>query len=204
MNPESFKRWTLTSLLALSVMLPGSSGAEVTFSRIVVFGTSLSDSGNSFALTGQATTPPYDTLDLFLVPDAAYARGGHHLTNGAIWIEQFARPLGLGGSVRPAFQSSNPTATNYAIGAARAREVGFNDLSDQVSMFLSDFGGVAPSDALYVIEMGSNDVRDALAAVLSGDPAGAAAIIVAALAAIQNSIKDLYIAGAQKFILTNV
>ena len=204
MNPESFKRWTLMSLLALLVTVPSSVGAEISFSRIVVFGTSLSDSGNSFALTGQATTPPYDTLDMFLVPDAAYARGGHHLSNGATWIEQFARPLGLAESVRPAFQTSNPNATNYAVGAARAREVGFNDLSEQVSMFLGDFGGAAPSDALYVIEMGSNDVRDALVAFDPNNPAVAVAIVTEALTAIQNNITDLYIAGARKFIVINV
>ena len=202
MNPESFKRWTLMSLLALLVMVPSLVEAEVSLSRIVVFGTSLSDSGNAFALTGQASTPPYDSLDPFLVPDAPYAKGGHHLSNGATWIEQFARPLGLAGSVRPAFQSSNPNATNYAVGAARAREVGFNDLSDQVSMFLSDFGGVAPSDALCVIEMGSNDVRDALVALGSGGDAGA--IINAAIGAIGDSITALYAAGARNFIVTNV
>jgi phospholipase/lecithinase/hemolysin len=202
MNPESFKRWTLMSLLALLVMVPSLVEAEVSFSRIVVFGTSLSDSGNAFALTGQASTPPYDSLDPFLVPDAPYAKGGHHLSNGATWVEQFARPLGLAGSVRPAFQSSNPNATNYAVGAARAREAGFNDLSDQVSMFLSDFGGVAPSDALYVIEMGSNDVRDALVALGSGGDAGA--IINAAIGAIGDSITALYAAGARNFIVANV
>jgi hypothetical protein len=31
-------------------------------------------------------------------------------------------------------------------------------------MFLQRFDGIAPADGLYVIEMGSNDIRDALVA----------------------------------------
>src|SRR6266567_4301333 len=69
---------------------------------------------------GTSDPPPYDTLDLFLVPRAPYARGGHHFSNGATWVEQFASPLGLTENVRPAFQGSSVKATNYAVGGARA------------------------------------------------------------------------------------
>jgi len=55
-----------------------------------------------------------------LVPGAPYARGVHHLSNGATWVEQFARSVPLAGSVRPAFASDSLGATNYAVGAARA------------------------------------------------------------------------------------
>jgi phospholipase/lecithinase/hemolysin len=160
---KSFARWTLMALLALAFAAPASA-ARAPFDQIVVFGTSLSDSGNGFVLTGQNNTPPDYLQDIFMVPGAPYARGGHHLSNGATWIEQFARPLGLAGSVRPAFRGSSG-ATNYAVDAARAYDDGINvNLADQVGRFLQDVGNVAPSDALYVIEMGSNDVRDALVA----------------------------------------
>src|SRR5947208_1318127 len=82
--------WTF---LASLVMLGASAipTAQSRFSGIVVFGTSLSDPGNAFALSGDAGTPPDFTLNPLLVPSAPYAKGGHHFSNGATWIEQFAR-----------------------------------------------------------------------------------------------------------------
>ena len=171
--------------------------AQGPFASIVAFGTSLSDSGNAFALRGGTNTPPDYLLDPLLVPSAPYARGGHHFSNGATWIEQFARSQGLAGSVRPAYQSSG-AGTNYAVGAARAYEDGLNvNLSAQVDAFLGDVGGVAPSDALYTIEMGGNDIRDALVAY----PTGHGAILQAANISIFNNIVRLYAAGARTFIV---
>jgi phospholipase/lecithinase/hemolysin len=202
MKAASVNKWPLM-LLAIVMMTPSWAAAEVTFGRIVVFGTSLSDPGNAFALTGEVTKPPYDTLDQFLVPDAPYARGGHHFSNGATWIEQFARSLGLAQSVRPAFQKLDASATNYAVGSARARDDGVNfNLSAQVDTFLFDFGGVAPSDALYVVEIGATDVRDALIALSQGFDA--AVIITAALIAIGDNIGRLYAAGARTFLVANL
>src|SRR6476620_8450807 len=123
--------------------------AKGPFASIVAFGTSLSDSGNAFALRGGTNTPPDYLLDPLLVPSAPYARGGHHFSNGATWIEQFARSFGLAGSVRPSFQDSGGS-TNYAVGGARAYEDGVNvNLSAQVEAFLQQVNHTAPSDALY-------------------------------------------------------
>jgi phospholipase/lecithinase/hemolysin len=173
-----------------------------TYSGMVVFGTSLSDSGNAFALRGGTNTPPDYALDPLLVPSAPYARGGHHFSNGATWIEQLARSLGLAGSVRPAFASRGAKATNYAVGAARAYDDGQNvNLSAQVQAFLADFDGAAPSDALYVIEMGGNDIRDAIVAYRSGGPAAAQSVLQAALTSIAVNIQVLYQAGGREFLV---
>src|SRR6478609_9156483 len=99
-------------LAAATVAVP--TAAPAPFGRIVAFGASLSDSGTAFALKGGTNTPPDYMLDPLLVPSAPYARGGHHFSNGATWIEQYARALGLAGSVRPAFANESRTATNYA------------------------------------------------------------------------------------------
>ena len=171
--------------------------AQGPFASIVAFGASLSDSGNAFALRGGTNTPPDYLLDPLLVPSAPYARGGHHFSNGATWIEQFARSQGLAGSVRPAYRSAG-NGTNYAVGGARAWEDGLNvNLSSQVDAFLGDVGGVAPSDALYTIEMGGNDIRDALVAY----PTGHGAILQAANISMFNNILRLYAAGARTFIV---
>jgi phospholipase/lecithinase/hemolysin len=161
------KHWSLLCALALALTAPAAM-AQSGIKRLVVFGDSLSDSGNAFALLGVVNTPPDWSVDAFLVPDRPYARGGQHFSNGATWVEQLARPLGLAGSVRPALRNASPGAGNYAVGAARARADNANayDLPQQVGQFLSDHAGVAPSDALYVIAIGGNDVRDALVAFI--------------------------------------
>ena len=132
----------------------------------MVFGTSLSDPGNAFALVGGTNTPPDYLVDpFFLTPNAPYTRGGHHFSNGPTWIEQLARTLRANVNAEPAFKGANPRAMNFAIGTSRAREDGINpSLALQVNTFLQATGGVASPKALHVIEMGSNDVRDALTA----------------------------------------
>ena len=168
------------------------------YSRIVVFGTSLSDPGNAFALRGGTNTAPDYLVDPLLVPSAPYARGGHHFSNGATWVEQFARSTGLAGSVRPAFASASG-ATNFAVGGARAREDGVNlNLLEQVQTFLAQSGGAAPADALYVIEMGGNDLRDALVAFTSG---GAGPILQDAIGSIAQAVFTLHAAGARNFLV---
>ena len=56
---------------------------------------------------------------------------------------------------------------------------------------------MAPSDALYVIDFGGNDVRDALVA---GNPN----IVADALSSIADEVNLLFVAGATKFLFLNV
>jgi outer membrane lipase/esterase len=192
---------TIVALLIMALLLPALAGA-MEFQRIVVFGTSISDPGNAFALTGQAIKPPHEELDVFLTPPSPYVIGGHHFSNGATWIEQFARRIGRNQDVEPAFDASKDMALNYAVGGARARSDGINlNLPDQVATFLSDMGYAAPSDALYVIDMGANDVRDALA---SGSEQQAGIILGDALNSIGAQLGALYHFGARKFLILNV
>jgi phospholipase/lecithinase/hemolysin len=198
MNIARIRCWKVLGLSVLFLALPCWASAQTTFNRIVVFGTSLSDPGNAFVLTGEQSTPPYNTLDSLLIPSAPYAKGGHHFSNGATWIEQFARRLGFSTYVQPAFKGESTKAANYAISGARARNVaGSASLSAEVNAFLQDCGNAAPSDALYVIEFGGNDIRDALA---NHDPS----IIRCALSAIVDNIHNLYSKGARKFFIWNV
>ena len=193
----SFGRWLAAISLVLS-LAPGSLGAQSRFSQIVVFGTSLSDPGNAFALVGDAGTPPDFMLNPLLIPAAPYAKGGHHFTNGATWIEQFARSVGLAGSVGPAF--SNPGASNYAVGAARAYNDGVNfNLTRQVDTFLQRSDDIASGQALYVIEMGSNDIRDAFVVYAGGGNGGP--ILAQAIGSIAGNIQRLYAAGAREFLV---
>lgn len=176
--------------------------AQAPPAQVIVFGDSLSDPGNGFAFVKTSSTPPDYGMTGLLIPDAPYARGGHHLTNGATWIEQLAGSLGAERSVLPAFVGSDPYAMNFAIGTARARDDGSNpNLSFEVAAFLQKTGRQVPSDALYIIEIGANDVRDAIA---SGNPAQGLAILQAAAAAIAANISLLHSMGAMHFLVWNV
>ena len=197
---RSVAQWSLVGCLALVLGTPGWSEAQTRFSGIVVFGTSLSDPGNAFALVGDANTPADFDLNPLLVPTAPYAKGGHHCSNGATWVEQYASSVGLGDSVKAALATTDPAVTNYAVGAARAYNDGVNfNLTQQTDMFLARSGGVASSQSLYIIEMGGNDVRDAFQAYATGG--NGAPILGQALASIAANIQKLYGAGAREFLV---
>ncbi|MCU7843939.1 MAG: SGNH/GDSL hydrolase family protein [Candidatus Thiodiazotropha sp. (ex Monitilora ramsayi)] len=202
------QKLNLAGIAVILFLVPLMGHADRPIERVVVFGDSLSDSGNAFFLGGRNLEPPYTTLDPLLIPDAPYERGGNHFSNGLTWIEQFAEPLDLEDTVRPAFKGENTgelQMTNYAVGGARAHENGVNiNLATQATAFFDDTDGAAPSNALYVIALGGNDVRDAVAA-LAFDPTGAAsgAILNAALTAISDQIISLHTAGATKLMVGN-
>ena len=168
--------------------------------HIVVFGDSLSDPGNAFALTGAESTPPY-----LLIPEAAYAIGGHHFSNGKTWVEVFAKKLDQ--KSKPAF--ANLKYTNFAVGGSRARNEGRVNLSTQVAAFLSsrrgDWYEDSEDEVLYVLFIGGNDIRDAIVA-LATDPTGASSglIIQQALLSVGDNLAALIQADADRFLIVNV
>ena len=182
-------------IIPVLLLLPAWAFAEVS-GGLIIFGDSLSDSGNFFHQTGNRAQAPYEPI-----PDAPYKIGGNHFSNGATWIEQLSEILDLDPTAHPAV--INPGKfTNYAFGRARARAGApvFSqfDLSTQVGLFLSDFGGHAPSDATYIIFIGTNDARDAFAA------GGDASIVIDAVSAVGANIAALFSQGARNFIVLNV
>ncbi len=185
------------------------------YDSIVVFGSSFSDPGNAFVVLSDPTSfgfdgtcnpltpmnvPPYDTLDDFYVPNGVYAIGGHHVTNGATWIEIFARNNRLAGFTRPALRNDGQKARNYAVGGARANDYPcrFN-LSDQLETFLAS-STVVSADTLVIFELGGNDLRDALIAL----PADPTPTIADAIYNIGTAIGTLYNMGARQFLLMNI
>lgn len=196
--------------LMLTILVSGRAGAEVSYNGLVVFGDSLSDPGNKFVVTGLSNTPPYDLLDEFLIPDGPYTRGGLHHSNGKTWVEQYAKPLGMGKQVRPALRNPG-VATNYAYGGARARDASATStnmhLPEQVSAYLASLApldGIAPSDSLYVIFIGGNDIApDAVTAFATNNPGVGIGIIIDAFVSVGDRVVELYMAGARKFLIMN-
>lgn len=185
---------TVIALLLFFFYLP--LYAQPQYSQLVVFGDSLSDPGNAFVLTGEASLPPYD-----FIPSAPYARGGHHFTNGETWVEKLAKELHR--NTGPAFRTDKAFA-NYAVGGSRARQVGPVHMTVQVGLFLMNSGTQVANDALYTIFMGGNDLRDAVE-VLATDPSGITSfeIIDSALTAIYDNMFILAALGATDFLVIN-
>ncbi len=199
MSGSILQRIARVGLLALFTLLQASPAAAGAPQRFVVFGDSLSDPGNAFVLVRDVEVPPFDNL----IPDAPYARGALHFSDGATWVEQLSILDHALPSTGPALL--NPAMfSNYAVGGARARHAGFFDLSTQVGLFVNDFSGQTPTQALYVVFVGGNDVRDALAA-LARDPTFATSlgILNAALTAIRDNLLTLRAAGASSFFVVN-
>ena len=184
----------------LTVALSTNSYAE----SLVIFGDSLSDTGNQHAASGTLSVPPYAELDALRIPGDPYALGGIHFSNGRIWIEHVAAALGAGGDARPALDG-NGTAANYAWSGARALGVRDRDLGGQVSTYLADVNGSASEETLYVLFIGGNDVRDALFVGMQNpmDPTAAVAHLGLALQETGYNLNKLYVAGARRFLILN-
>lgn len=114
-------------------------GLASAFDRVVVFGDSLSDAGNVFALSGGATPP------------APYWNG--RFSNGPVWVEGFASDLGRSAS------ASLTGGTNYAFGGARLDpfQAVPPNIGTQIGLFQNASGTFGAND-LVVFWAGSNDI----------------------------------------------
>ena len=155
MKNANFRRLAGASVFALAfvAMVPQAAA----YSRLVVFGDSLSDSGNNAAvgLFDPAQTVTGNTY----VPSFTYGPVGTY-SNGPVWATDFAAALGLSAS------PSLVGGSNFAFGGATTSGAGFPySLTVQVGQFLAAVGNNAPSDALYVVAGGGNNARAAGAAL---------------------------------------
>lgn len=182
----------------LMTALPAISYAQADFDGIFIFGDSLSDSGNIYQLTGETSKAPYA-----VIPSRPYAIGGHHFSNGRTWAERLAQDLNDNTGGKASLQSPGKNG-NYAFAGARARS-GSGSSSPyarmQVLMYLGDHGR-ASANALYVIQFGGNDLRDAL--VTAQNDVGAAFVIIqTAVQELVANIQMLHAAGARNFLVAN-
>ncbi|HEY9670034.1 MAG TPA: SGNH/GDSL hydrolase family protein [Waterburya sp.] len=141
----------LIGLLLLSTLLPLKALA-VTFSRMYVFGDSLSDPGNLFNLTGGQ------------IPPSPYFNG--RFSNGPTWVEYLAQDLNLNPTPYTALTpASSPTqGINFAIAGATTGTDNtiapvLPGLRQQIGSFANLLSANQPADpnALYVLWGGAND-----------------------------------------------
>jgi len=138
------------------VVWPASSFAG-SITQLVVFGDSLSDTGNVYIATGgMEPAPPAYTAGLFTDgPDSYPATTGPL----GVWIQQMAVMMGL-----PSPAPSLAGGTNYAFGGALTGydpnfgSGGIPWVGDQVNLYLAAHGSSVPSNALYTFWAGANDI----------------------------------------------
>lgn len=197
----------LLALLLGSVMAVFSAAAVAgPFTGLVVFGESLSDSGNNALFFDNVLGPPRPAGTLRtpvpipsqnFIPDFPYASGRY--SNGPVWAERLA--AGLGVTAAPSIAGGS----NFAFGSARSGPLGSGfpySLQDQAAMFLAQNGGRAPSGNLYALQVGGNDVRDAFAALAAGgDPQP---LLASSVANIDAVFRQLANAGAEHLLVLNV
>lgn len=146
------------------------------FTQLVIFGDSLSDTGNVY-------TSSFNTIPL----SPPYFDG--RFSNGPVWVEQLANNLGL--SATPSLLGG----TNQAWGGARTGAAGsVPALSAQAATYIGGSGGSVDPGALYVVFGGGNDVRDAT--MLSD--------IEQSVSNIADIITNLANAGAVDFLVPNL
>lgn len=168
-----------SAVLAAALVGAPASALAGPYSSLFVFGDSLSDTGNLFALTGGTVPSP-----------TTYFNG--RVSDGRVAVEYLADGLGLSG----------PAVRNFAVAGARTDadgEAPGTGLASQVSAFL----GVAPlipsvGSGLFVVWAGANDFRGSLGLT---DPTAAWAGIYNNLG---SAISQLYVAGAREFLLPNL
>ena len=139
--------WVFAALTCLALGSTAGRAATPGYDAIYVFGDSYCDVGNIFVATGGA------------IPSAPYYNG--RFSNGPIWIDHVANVWGL------PMTASLVGGTDYAFGGAyvtSAQVTPFGNIPSvpqQVELYLTQHGGKADPNALYVIEGGGNDILGA-------------------------------------------
>jgi len=182
------ERLTLLSLFALAAAGASAPAAALpAFSDIIVFGDSLTDTGNAHLGAPQQGIP--DPAP----PALGYFNG--RFSNGPMWTDYLSQSLGFG-LLEPRLAGG----TNYSVGGARAvpNADPSLDFPQQLEFFANDLGG-GPADpnALYVVNFGGNDARDILhAAADAPDPAAVIPTIAAGIEALsQLGARNILVGG---------
>jgi len=177
------KRLLTLLCLSFAFLAPyGQAGSDddPAFDEIIVFGASMSDTGNAFYLSGYAA--------------AAEPYFGGRFSDGPVWVEWLANELGLGTPTEtqpvpaPGFDPSF-AGTNFAVGGAGSgdgtQSNGAPNLGLQIAVFFQT-GGTLDGDELIVVQGGGADASAALAAKQVAD-----------------HIADLASAGGKYFLVPN-
>ncbi len=134
-------------LATFSLRIPSAYGFNLqNVQHLVVFGDSLSDSGNSFAASGRPQPPYY------------YGRW----TNGPNWVDYFSYFSWLNQHLLPATAVLQNGGTNFAVAGSNSAL-----LAGQIASYLGSTSGRASPNDLYVIWIGANDFSQGINAQIT-------------------------------------
>ena len=177
-------RWLRSALVTTSLALSAVTAQALPYSGVVVFGDSLSDTGNIASIYG---------ADPFVATAIGYGSNGR-FSNGPVWHEYLSAGLGMAGaSSTPSLQGGS----NLAFGGART---GAGTTPPGLLTQYALLDGVTPGadpNALYIVWGGGNDLRDVAS---SGNPAG----IPAGIANLQFMLTGLIGQGAKTLLVPNL
>ncbi len=203
---------TKAAILALAAAIAAGPAHAAAYTAAYVFGDSLSDRGN-LAETG-LLQKAYGVPVTSNYPDPPSNHDS--FTNGPVAVQLLAKSMGLNADPSlfvTAFKDVNGLfggasyvpGTNYAVAGATAAAVppvaggvpGAN-LPNQITAYTAFAKSMADPNALYIVFIGGNDVRNA---ALNGT--GVPAVTLGVTAEI-NAIQTLIAEGARKFLVVNV
>jgi phospholipase/lecithinase/hemolysin len=173
-------------LALLTASLACASAPASAYTTLFAFGDSLSDAGNAYFLSSH------------LIPGAPYVGG--HFSNGPTWVEDLSLKLGLG-----ALSPSDLGGTDFAVGDATTGDaVAPIDLDYQVAAFQA-YAAAAKLDstflngALYTLDIGANDILDALSNPMTADT-----VVTDAANSAAAEVKELHTDGARSLLFYEV
>lgn len=192
-----FTRHAVIAAGLLSLVAATTPVRATPYSAMYVFGDSLSDNGNLAEVYYRQNLPnPPSYQNSFTngpVAAALLARQVGLTLTPSLWVTGFSDTFHLYGT------GPYVPGTNYAVAGAQSAPSGLGiDLTTQVAAFGAYTGVRADPNALYYIEIGGNDVRNA---ALNGT--GTAAV-TAGVQTELTAIQTLAAEGAKNFFVVNV
>jgi phospholipase/lecithinase/hemolysin len=185
---KNLARILLSVLFAVLTGCGGGNKDRFSYSNFIVFGASLSDTGNVYTASSGG------------LPGAS---SGYYLgrwSNGPLWIDDVASAYGKSAD------AALLGGTNYAYSGAMTCTIttvtsSVPDMCVQVAEYLSSVSNKADSNAMYVID--SSVVGNEITKVLSSN-VSSTQITTVAPTNIENILQVLYAAGARHFLIVNV
>ncbi|HEY0925785.1 autotransporter domain-containing protein [Brevundimonas sp.] len=182
-----FLRNAAAAALAVAAMGAVASTANAqSYNRLVVFGDSLSDNGNLYAISGQPTSPPYYM---------------GRFSNGPVFTELLGFTVGRYTAGAPVTGS-----VNYAFGGARTdMSASPPGMRAQLAAYTGAGGTFGRNDLVSVLGGANNIFQGIPAAAVTTNPAGAIAPVAQSAAADINFIvNDIAGRGAGTILVTNL
>ena len=131
----------------LAAVAPHAHADVTAYSRIFVFGDSLSDTGNFYIMTGG-------------YPPSPYYNG--RFSNGKLWVEYTAEALHMTIQAGDNYAVAGATTGSYNVNNGLGG-LTFPGLQDQIDAFQRQHSPAEARDALFVVWAGANDFFAALA-----------------------------------------